>query len=40
MPVVITKGISDMTNIEVKEGLKSGDKVILEVIGDKRRGRK
>ncbi len=36
-PVVITKGISDMTNLEVKQGLNVGDKVILEVIGDRRR---
>ena len=39
-PIVITKGISDMTNIEIKKGLNIGDEVILEASGRKRRGRK
>ena len=39
-PVVIKKGISDMANIEIKEGLNVGDRVILEVSSGKRRGRK
>lgn len=30
IPTVITKGLSDMTNIEIKEGLNIGDKVIVE----------
>ncbi len=30
VPRVITKGISDMTNIEVKEGLELGEEVIIE----------
>lgn len=30
VPRVITKGLSDMTNIEVKEGLKLGEEVIIE----------
>ena len=29
-PRVITKGLSDMTNVEIKEGLKEGEKVIIE----------
>jgi len=39
-PIVVTKGISDMTNVEIKKGLKVGDQVILEASGSKRRGRK
>lgn len=39
-PIVITKGISDMANIEIKSGLKEGDQVILEATGGKRRERK
>ena len=39
-PIVITKGISDMSNIEIKDGLKEGDQVILEASGSRRRGRK
>lgn len=31
VPRVITKGISDMTNIEIKEGLSLGEEVIIEV---------
>lgn len=30
IPKVITKGLSDMTNIEIKEGLELGQKVIVE----------
>jgi len=30
VPRIITKGISDMTNIEIKEGLKLGEEVIVE----------
>ncbi len=30
VPRVITKGLSDMTNVEIKEGLKEGEKVIVE----------
>ena len=30
IPKVITKGLSDMTNIEIKDGLNIGDKVIVE----------
>lgn len=29
-PRIITKGLSDMTNVEIKEGLKEGEKVIVE----------
>jgi len=36
-PVIITKGISDMANFEVKSGLNEGDQVILEASGSKRR---
>ena len=39
-PIVITKGISDMANIEIKSGLNVGDQVILEASGSKRRERK
>ena len=39
-PIIITKGISDMKNIEIKEGLSMGDQVILEASGAKRRERK
>ena len=39
-PIVITKGISDMANIEIKDGLNVGDQVILEASSGKRRGRK
>lgn len=39
-PIVITKGISDMKNIEIKSGLNVGDRVILEASGGKRRERK
>lgn len=39
-PVIIKKGISDMTNIEIESGLNVGDQVILEVTGSKRRERK
>ncbi len=37
IPTVITKGLSDMTNIEIKEGLNIGDKVIVEVHEPRRR---
>ncbi len=37
VPRVITKGLSDMTNIEVKEGLKLGEKVIVEANEPRRR---
>ena len=36
-PTVITKGLSDMTNIEIKDGLNIGDKVIVEVHEPRRR---
>ena len=36
-PIVITKGLSDMTNIEIKEGLNIGDKVIVEAHEPRRR---
>jgi HlyD family secretion protein len=36
-PKVITKGLSDMTNIEVKDGLSIGDEVIIEAIEPRRR---
>ncbi len=36
-PIIITKGISDMANIEIKSGLNVGDQVILEASGNKRR---
>ncbi len=39
-PIVVTKGISDMANIEIKAGLKEGDQVILEASGGRRRERK
>jgi len=39
-PVIITKGISDMKNIEIKAGLNVGDQVILEAGAGKRRERK
>ena len=37
IPTVITKGLSDMTNIEIKDGLNIGDKVIVEVHESRRR---
>ena len=37
IPTVITKGLSDMTNIEIKDGLNIGDKVIVEVHEPRRR---
>ena len=39
-PIVVTKGISDMANIEIKSGLNVGDQVILEASSGKRRERK
>ena len=36
-PAVITKGLSDMTNIEIKDGLNVGDKVIVEINEPRRR---
>ena len=39
-PIVITKGISDMKSIEIKEGLNVGDQVIMEASGSKRHERK
>ena len=39
-PIIITKGISDMRNIEIKSGLQVGDQVILEASSGKRRERK
>lgn len=36
-PRVITKGLSDMTNIEIKEGLSLGEKVIVEANEPRRR---
>lgn len=37
VPRVITKGISDMTNIEIKEGLSLGEEVIVEANEPKRK---
>ncbi|MBR5154155.1 MAG: efflux RND transporter periplasmic adaptor subunit [Alphaproteobacteria bacterium] len=37
VPQVITKGISDMTNIEIKDGLTLGQKVIIEAIEPRRK---
>jgi len=39
-PIVVTKGISDMANIEIKAGLQEGEQVILEASGGRRRGHK
>ncbi len=36
-PVVIEKGLSDLTSVEIKSGLKAGDRVILEAKGGRRR---
>ena len=36
-PRVITKGLSDMTNIEIKEGLSLDDNVIIEAIEPRKR---
>ena len=36
-PRVITKGLSDMTNIEIKEGLSLDDNVIIEAIEPRNR---
>ena len=36
-PVVIEKGLSDLTLVEVKSGLEEGDKVVLEAKGGRRR---
>ena len=37
VPRIITKGISDMTNIEIKEGLSLGEEVIVEANEPKRK---
>ncbi len=37
VPRIITRGLSDMTNVEVKEGLKLGEEVIIEANQDPRR---
>ena len=37
VPKIITKGLSDMTNIEIKEGLSLGQKVIIEAVEPRRR---
>ncbi len=37
IPQVVTKGLSDMTNIEIKEGLSLGQKVIIEAIEPRRK---
>jgi len=39
-PIVITKGISDMANVEIKSGLNVGDQVILEASSGRRRERR
>ena len=36
-PRVITKGLSDMTNVEIKEGLSLGEEVIIEANEPRRR---
>ncbi len=36
-PRVVTKGLSDMTNIEIKDGLKEGEQVIVEALFEQRR---
>ncbi len=37
VPVVVQKGLSDMSSIEIVQGLNEGDKVILEAFGKKRK---
>ena len=37
VPRVVTKGLSDMTNIEIKEGLSLNEEVIIEAIEPRRR---
>ena len=37
VPKVIVKGLTDMTNMEIKSGLNVGDAVILEAVGGARR---
>lgn len=37
VPRIITKGLSDMTNIEIKEGLSLGEEVIIEANEPRRR---
>ena len=37
VPRVITKGLSDMTNVEIKEGLSLGEEVITDAIEPRRR---
>ncbi len=37
VPRVITKGLSDMANVEIKEGLSLGEEVIVEAIEPRRR---
>lgn len=36
-PVIIERGLSDLTSVEIKSGLKEGEKVILEAKGGRRR---
>ena len=33
-PVIITKGLSDVSNVEIIDGLKEGDKIIVEQINN------
>ena len=37
LPIVIRKGLSNLTNIEITEGLNAGDEVILQNKGARRR---
>lgn len=34
-PVIITKGLNDVSNVEIIDGLEEGDEVIIEYIGNK-----
>ena len=33
-PVVITKGLSDVSNVEILDGLKVGDEIIIEQVSN------
>jgi predicted CoA-binding protein len=37
VPRIVTKGLSDMTNIEIKEGLSLGESVIVEALEPRRK---
>ena len=36
VPIIVRKGLSNLTNIEIVEGLKDGDEVILQAKGARR----